>query len=55
LFAFEAPNELIGAFPLVLVPVYLVPMSVLLHFASLRKLHCDALPEDNKVTARASA
>jgi hypothetical protein len=55
LFSFGAPNELISTFPLVLVPVYLVPMSVLLHFASLRKLHRDALPEDNRVTARAPA
>jgi hypothetical protein len=43
LFAFEAPNELITAFPLVLVPVFLVPVSVLLHLASLTKLHRDAL------------
>jgi hypothetical protein len=55
LFAFEAPNELISAFPLVLVPVYLVPASVLLHFASLRKLQRAALREGNKVTARAPA
>jgi hypothetical protein len=33
------PNELISVFPLVLVPVYLVPLSVLLHLASLAKLH----------------
>jgi hypothetical protein len=31
------PNELISVFPLVLVPVYLVPLSVLL--LSLAKLH----------------
>jgi hypothetical protein len=37
-FAFELPNELIGAFPLVLIPIYLVPLSVLLHLASLTKL-----------------
>jgi hypothetical protein len=36
--ALGAPNELISAFPLVMVPVYLVPLSVLLHFASLKKL-----------------
>ena len=36
--AFGAPNELIGAFPLVMVPVFLVPLSVLLHLASLKKL-----------------
>jgi hypothetical protein len=38
LFAFDLPNELISAFPLVLVPTYLVPVSVLLHLASLAKL-----------------
>jgi hypothetical protein len=38
MFAFSAPNELISAFPLVLIPVFLVPLSVLLHLASLRKL-----------------
>ena len=37
-FAFDLPNELIGAFPLVLIPIYLVPLSVLLHLASLTKL-----------------
>ncbi|MGA7358454.1 MAG: hypothetical protein WBW70_06345 [Candidatus Sulfotelmatobacter sp.] len=36
--AFGAPNELVSAFPLALVPVFLVPLSVLLHFASLNKL-----------------
>ena len=39
LFTHEPPNELISVFPLVLVPVYLVPLSVLLHLASLAKLH----------------
>jgi hypothetical protein len=39
LFSYEPPNELISVFPLVLVPVYLVPLSVLLHLASLAKLH----------------
>ena len=38
-FAFDLPNELISAFPLVLVPTYLVPASVLLHLTSLAKLH----------------
>lgn len=36
--ALDAPNTLIGAFPLVIIPVFLVPLSLLLHFASLRKL-----------------
>jgi hypothetical protein len=37
-FALSAPNELISAFPLVMIPVFLVPLSILLHFASLNKL-----------------
>ncbi len=32
------PNELITAFPLVMIPVFLVPLSVLVHLASLWKL-----------------
>ena len=39
LFAFNLPSELISRFPLVLIPVFLVPVSVLLHLASLAKLH----------------
>jgi hypothetical protein len=39
LFAFDQPNELVSMFPLVLIPTYLVPVSVLLHIASLTKLH----------------
>jgi hypothetical protein len=38
MFAFDAPNELISAFPLVMVPVFLVPLSIVLHLASLSKL-----------------
>ena len=38
MFAFEAPNQLITAFPLAMIPVFLVPLSLLLHFASLKKL-----------------
>lgn len=38
LFAFNHPNELITVFPLVLIPSFLVPISVLLHLASLSKL-----------------
>jgi hypothetical protein len=37
-FSIDAPNELISAYPLVLVPVFAVPLSVLLHVASLIKL-----------------
>jgi hypothetical protein len=38
MFAFDNPNKLIGAFPLVMIPVFLVPLAVLLHLASLKKL-----------------
>lgn len=36
--AFGAPNQLIRTFPLALVPVFLVPLSILQHLASLNKL-----------------
>jgi hypothetical protein len=39
LFSYEPANELIAIFPLVLIPVFAVPLSILLHFASLAKLH----------------
>jgi hypothetical protein len=39
LLSYEPPNTLIAIFPLVLIPVYLVPFAVLLHLASLAKLH----------------
>lgn len=39
IFAFDQPNELITVFPLVLIPVFLVPVSVLLHLISLSKLN----------------
>jgi hypothetical protein len=41
-FSFDAPNELISAFPLVMVPVFGVPLAVILHVASLIKLSRDA-------------
>jgi hypothetical protein len=37
-FAFDASNVLIGRYPLVMVPVFLVPLAILLHLASLQKL-----------------
>ena len=55
LFAFDLPNELISQFPLVLIPVFLVPLSVLLHLASLTKLRRDALRNDRREMARAQA
>lgn len=36
--SFDRPSGLIAVFPLVLIPVYMVPLSILLHFASLRQL-----------------
>jgi hypothetical protein len=36
--ALDRPNELISAFPLVMIPAFLVPLAVLLHLASLEKL-----------------
>jgi hypothetical protein len=36
--AFHTPNELISEFPLVMIPVFLVPLAILLHLASLHKL-----------------
>jgi len=36
--AHDAPNNLITAWPLVLVPAFAVPLSVLLHLAALRRL-----------------
>ncbi|HEY1758541.1 MAG TPA: hypothetical protein VGG72_24435 [Bryobacteraceae bacterium] len=38
LLALGHPNTLISAFPLVMIPVFLVPLAVLLHLASLHKL-----------------
>lgn len=38
LLSLDAPNTTIGAFPMVMVPVFAVPLSILLHAASLRKL-----------------
>jgi hypothetical protein len=37
-FAFDAPNTLISQYPLVMVPVFLVPIAILLHLAALQKL-----------------
>jgi hypothetical protein len=36
--AFDHPSTLIGMYPLVLIPVFAVPLSILLHLASLQKL-----------------
>jgi hypothetical protein len=56
LFAFDLPNELVSRFPLVLIPVFLVPVSVLLHLASLTKLRRGALRDNHlREIARAPA
>ena len=38
IFSLDAPNFLIGSFPLVMIPIYAVPLSIVLHLASLTKL-----------------
>jgi hypothetical protein len=38
LLSLDRPNELISAFPIVMIPVFLVPVAFLLHLASLFKL-----------------
>jgi hypothetical protein len=38
LLSFDHPNQLVGMFPLALIPVFAVPVSILLHIASLQKL-----------------
>ena len=58
-FAFDNPNELPTVFPLVLVPVYLVPLSIVLHLASLTKLrrtasHTISAPERDLIEPLAS-
>jgi hypothetical protein len=40
--AFDNPNALIDIYPLVLIPVYLVPLWTILHIVSLTKLRRDA-------------
>jgi len=56
LFAFDLPNELVSQFPLVLIPAFLVPVSVLLHLASLTKLRRGAWRDNHGgVIARAPA
>lgn len=37
-FVVQPPNELMSIFPMVLIPTYLVPLSIVLHLASLAKL-----------------
>ncbi|HUA20607.1 MAG TPA: hypothetical protein VMB25_17785 [Bryobacteraceae bacterium] len=44
--ALSSPNTLITAFPVVMIPVFLVPLAVLLHFASLANLSRAARPAE---------
>ena len=53
LFALDRPNELVSLFPLVLIPTYLVPLSILLHLASLAKLREGSRVDSRTGTARA--
>ena len=38
MFSLDAPNVLIGSFPLVMIPIFAVPLSIVLHLASLSKI-----------------
>src|ERR1700722_14019830 len=49
IFSLQAPNLLIGSFPLVLIPIYAVPLSVVLHLASLSKLHQRTAPRRERL------
>lgn len=40
-FAFDHPNTLISSYPLVMIPVFLVPLSLMLHILSLWKLRSE--------------
>jgi hypothetical protein len=55
-FAFDPQNELITAFPLVLIPTFIVPLSILLHLASLTQLeplrHARAVPARPSIAGR---
>ena len=53
LFSYDPPNELISVFPLVLIAVYAVPLSILLHLASLTKLSRESAHMSTVATASA--
>jgi hypothetical protein len=40
----DAPNLMIGSFPLVMIPIYAVPLSIVLHLVSLTKLRQSNAP-----------
>jgi hypothetical protein len=52
---FDRPNVLMDHFPLVLVPVYLVPLWILLHIALLTKLRREAASFSRRPEAAASS
>lgn len=51
--AFDRPSVLIAMYPLVLIPVFAVPLSLLLHMASLRKLRQDQAASRTVLTPEA--
>ena len=51
--AFDRPSGLVAMFPLSLIPVFAVPLSILLHFASLQKLRQDQRTRFREVPAGA--
>jgi hypothetical protein len=49
--AFDAPNVLVGRYPLVMIPLFAVPLSLLLHACSLAKLtHDNSAPAKSQVS-----
>jgi hypothetical protein len=51
LLSFDSPNQLMGMFPAVLIPTFAVPLSIVLHIASLKKLVMESrLPIPTPVT-----
>lgn len=52
MFAFERPSGLIAMFPLSLIPVFAVPLSILLHLASLQKLRQEQKAENPMLRAQ---
>lgn len=48
LLSIDTPNELITAFPLILVPVFAVPLSIMLHLATLKRLKAIVGTASNK-------
>jgi len=52
LLSFDHPNYLVGAYPLVMIPIFAVPLSIVLHVGSLSKLSWNN--EGKRVPASAS-